>query len=1712
MINHFFQGIEVTNGSATINNNTIGSLSGLGSIKDWGYNTGSTSIYGILLSSSGSATITNNSIGGIEALIPDGNNIPVTMIGIGAGLFSGANNTHDSITCTGNTVGGTDTNSLRNDSQNLESSIEGISVRNKSGTIGSNTVRNMIGYGGTDGVVGIERQFGISIYGDLITSGNTIANLTNGNETGATDVHGIKQATYVDNNNPIISGNLIYGLSSASSNPAAEINGIYGEQASSDMYNNMIAMTGVANAAEVNGIKVNYTFTGGVAYGRYIYHNSIYLSGTKTSGNSPSRACYLTGTAGSVHFYVFDNIFENERTNAGSSTAKHYSMEMKPGYYLAATSKANLYYGMGNGYVLGKADVDKPTLAEWLKPYPYSDTGYVGNPHYLSTVGSPANLHIDTSVPTMVESNGEATLPAMATDFDNETRSGLTPVDIGADAGNFTPFVLPVITTVGAVTLCTNSTIDIIGTGLDTVTEAKIGSTVMAISYTSATSLSINTGTSPLSGSLTLTNPSGAVTYPTTINIYAAPAFTQQPVSATACGASAVSFSVTATNAITYQWRRNGVDLANGGIYSNVNTPTLNISSAGSVPFGSNFDVVITGTACDVTSSGATLFANLQPMPVISASGPTAICPGGSVTLSTNYNGPALQFDGVNDFFEFPRHISNDFTIEYWVKTTQTGSTGSQWYNGRGIVDANISGITSPQRDFGTSLLGNKLAFGIGGYMGFGTYTPVTIQSTTPINSGQWIHVAVTRREATGELKIYINGVLDAAGFTPIHGSVTTPNIRVGGLQGTNSFFNGSIDDVRVWQYVRTPAQITSGMSHSYTAGTAALVDNFPINENSGFTTANLATGSSSVLNGPFWTTRATTSNYQAYTWSNGAHTPTINVTTPGNYSVQVTDFNGCAGYSIPVSVTQPSISATTAATICQGSSATLTANGGVSYTWSPSTGLNTIFGPSVIASPTTTTTYTVTGTLASGCQSAKQVIVTVIPPITVSASQLNVMPGGSATLTASGGSGYTWSPAIGLNTTSGASVIAMPAATTTYTVSSPTCNSFATITITVLPEFSTGNNALDFDGTDDYVSIPVQTGSVSGSFTVEAWVKPTHATKNMHVISSRNGQDHSFDIHIKDGNLIHGDIGDGTNWLTTSADATFNYSVNTWTHIAYVVTPTDYKIYANGNLVGSGVLTGTPLLYSPTRFFTIGKNATENTFFQGTMDDIRIYDAALSETQIQSDVLGIYETSGLKAYFNCNEGIAGGNNAGITKLVDQNIPGNFHGTLLNFALLGNTSNWVEGQGVQQQQQPQSIDFQPLADVVYGDADFNLTGSATSGLPVSYSSSNPDVASVTGNTVIIHGVGTTEITATQVGNSFYTAADPVSQMLMVIPKPVTMTDVIVADKIYDRNTSATIAGSISGLIGSDDVGVSVIASFASFDVGNDIPVTMEMTLFGAQSANYIIEQPVVTGNIFPKPVTMPSAVADNKIYDGTTAATITGLLSGVISPDVVTVVSNTGIFASPEVGNNIPVDAQIILGGASVGNYVLEQPSGLSANITAATLTATISGTATICVGQSTALQVSITGSTGTYTVVYTDGNLIYTINDYTSDSNIIVSSAATSHYTLVSVYNANASAGVSGIGTVTITVIPNIIYYADNDGDGFGDITMSISTCTGLPIGYATNSTDCDDTHASVHPGATEIGYNLIDDDCDGSIDEGFPPKITGTLLCNYTLDTIDT
>jgi hypothetical protein len=92
--------------------------------------------------------------------------------------------------------------------------------------------------------------------------------------------------------------------------------------------------------------------------------------------------------------------------------------------------------------------------------------------------------------------------------------------------------------------------------------------------------------------------------------------------------------------------------------------------------------------------------------------------------------------------------------------------------------------------------------------------------------------------------------------------------------------------------------------------------------------------------------------------------------------------------------------------------------------------------------------------------------------------------------------------------------------------------------------------------------------------------------------------------------------------------------------------------------------------------------------------------------------------------------------------------------------------------------------------------------------------------------------------------------------------------------------------------------------------------------------------------VSPRPLTITSATTYNKVYDGTTSATLTGALSGVLFNDSVGL-NLSASFASANAGNGIAVTSGSTLTGTSAGNYSLTQPAGLVANITKKVLTVT---------------------------------------------------------------------------------------------------------------------------------------------------------------------------
>ncbi len=208
----------------------------------------------------------------------------------------------------------------------------------------------------------------------------------------------------------------------------------------------------------------------------------------------------------------------------------------------------------------------------------------------------------------------------------------------------------------------------------------------------------------------------------------------------------------------------------------------------------------------------------------------------------------------------------------------------------------------------------------------------------------------------------------------------------------------------------------------------------------------------------------------------------------------------------------------------------------------------------------------------------------------------------------------------------------------------------------------SPSSHALAFDGNHGHVDFAT-TGSLTGTFTVECWALTRRREAVEVLVNSRGPQEYGFDMKFA-GDRIHGDIGDGSRWLTTTADAPFNHLPDTWYHVAYVVTPGHYLIYLNGELsVSKDDLPGQPVLYDAGHPLRIAMLNPQGEPLDGLISEMRIWQTARSAEQIQTNrYRSLTGTeAGLQGYWRFKEG------AGTT-VTDRSGHG-FTGTLADHVM-----------------------------------------------------------------------------------------------------------------------------------------------------------------------------------------------------------------------------------------------------------------------------------------------------------------------------------------------------------------------------------------------------------------------------------------------------------
>ena len=602
------------------------------------------------------------------------------------------------------------------------------------------------------------------------------------------------------------------------------------------------------------------------------------------------------------------------------------------------------------------------------------------------------------------------------------------------------------------------------------------------------------------------------------------------------------STSLTATGGVAYLWNTGG------------NDATITVSPSATT----TYTVTVTNeNGCSATTT-RTITVNALPTPSVSvaetsgvANNDGIICVGASASLSASGGTSYLWSNGATTT---SISVSPTATATYTVTATNANgcsatSTRTITVNDLPTPAVSASDNSGSQSNDGIICIGASATLAATGGVSYvwntsATTTSITVSPTTTTTysvtatNANMCSSATTRTVTVNPLPTPSVAVAETSGLLNNDGTVCAgANAVLTASGGTSYVWNtgATTASVTVSPTSTTTYTVTATNSNGCTATSTrsitvtplpspsiAIVETSGSNNNDG----SICIGAGASL---------TASGGNSYSWSNGSASASITVSPSATttYTVTVTNANGCSTATsttivvnpLPVpgiTVAETSGLQTNDGTVCNGSSATLSATGGASYVWS-----NGGAASSITVTPSATTSYSVTVTSAAGCSAVTSVTITVSPlPVpsllTSDMSGLSsddgiICSGAAATLTISGGTTYLWS-----NSSTSISITVSPSATTTYTVtvtSSDACVSTATRTVVVnalpVPSFSfsetsglTNNDGIICAG----ASVMVTAGGGSsyawntGGATSTITVSPSSSTTYTVTVTNVNG------------------------------------------------------------------------------------------------------------------------------------------------------------------------------------------------------------------------------------------------------------------------------------------------------------------------------------------------------------------------------------------------------------------------------------------------------------------------------------------------------------------------------------------------------------------------------------------------------------------------------
>jgi hypothetical protein len=426
--------VETIASDFNISNNAIGSITTTGSTTSIAHG-----FTGIATQATGVVTISNNVIGSTST----SNSISASNAATTTTSFqylNGILNTGNStvLNISNNTIANLNNAYVPSAFQStINSIICGISSSAGTATITGNTVRNFTANANATNTGLKASVVGISVTSNAgaTVSQNVIHSLNSSNMAGTTiSVTGIAYSGATTGTN-VIERNRIYNLNNTSPT-SGRVHGIFIVAGNANVHNNMIRLGyDVSGSSITTPISIYGIFEAGGT--NNYYHNSMYVGGSNVTSNTtiPSTAAFYCSSATGTRS-ILNNIFVNARSNsAATGGPKNYAIYL-PSTVTGLTSNYNIFQATGIGSVFGAiSGGDRADFTAWKASSSAPDANSINaNPLFLDpTNATIPDLHINQNLNSPADRSGTI-VAAVTTDFDGQTRSAFSAVDIGADA------------------------------------------------------------------------------------------------------------------------------------------------------------------------------------------------------------------------------------------------------------------------------------------------------------------------------------------------------------------------------------------------------------------------------------------------------------------------------------------------------------------------------------------------------------------------------------------------------------------------------------------------------------------------------------------------------------------------------------------------------------------------------------------------------------------------------------------------------------------------------------------------------------------------------------------------------------------------------------------------------------------------------------------------------------------------------------------------------------------------------------------------------------------------------------------------------------------------------------------------------------------------------------------------------------------------------